>query len=210
MGGEGQPQLLLAEFRPGRLRPCLPPHGCSNAYPWSASQRLTRSRPCGLSQKATCYACRHQASTPASLATSPAVDDSHATGWSAVTYELWRSFHSRLLRYSTGRGQRRAVSPSSICEPSATALRRAVQDKTGWSTARSGLTGLATGIPSFLLFSTTTGVQVLDVGDAFANNIGVVSWAIAMLLAVGIGSQANSAGTCRVGLIAAVLLSTGR
>lgn len=66
----------------------------------------------------------------------------------------------------------------------------AVQDKTGWSTARTGVTvGLATSVPSLLLFSTTTGVHVLDVLDAFVNNVGVVSSAIAMLIAVGIGTR---------------------
>ncbi len=66
----------------------------------------------------------------------------------------------------------------------------ALKDKTGWSTPRAGLTvGLATGIPSVLLFSTTTGVQVLDVLDAFVNNIGVVGSAIAMLLVVGLGTR---------------------
>lgn len=92
----------------------------------------------------------------------------------------------------------------------------AVQDKTGWSTARSGLTvGLGTGIPSFLLFSTTTGVQVLDVVDAFVNNIGVVSSAIAMLLAVGIGTRLapelgrhlSAVSTLRLGRVWLVLVT---
>lgn len=61
----------------------------------------------------------------------------------------------------------------------------ALQDKTGWSTRRVAVTvGLAAGIPSVLLFGTSSGLNVLDVLDAFVNNIGVTGSAVATLVLV--------------------------
>ncbi len=61
----------------------------------------------------------------------------------------------------------------------------AVQDKTGWSPRRAGLTiGIATAVPSLLLFATTSGLNSLDVVDAFVNNIGVVFAAVLTLVLV--------------------------
>ncbi|MCR2799625.1 sodium-dependent transporter [Microbacterium sp. zg-Y818] len=61
----------------------------------------------------------------------------------------------------------------------------AVQDKTGWSTRRAGVAlGIATAVPSILLFATSSGLYTLDVVDAFVNNIGVVLSAILTLLLV--------------------------
>nr|WP_234037456.1 sodium-dependent transporter [Leucobacter sp. L43] len=60
-----------------------------------------------------------------------------------------------------------------------------LQDKTGWSTRRVAVTvGLAAGIPSVLLFGTSSGLNVLDVLDAFVNNIGVTGSAVATLVLV--------------------------
>lgn len=62
----------------------------------------------------------------------------------------------------------------------------AIQDKTGVSPARAGaLVGITCGIPSIILFSTTNGLNAVDVVDAFINNIGVVSSAIVMLIMLG-------------------------
>ncbi|QTV80672.1 sodium-dependent transporter [Microbacterium sp. NIBRBAC000506063] len=62
-----------------------------------------------------------------------------------------------------------------------------VQDKTGWSPSKAGLiVGLATAVPSILLFSTTSGLSSLDIVDAFVNNIGVVAAAVFTLLLVAI------------------------
>lgn len=68
----------------------------------------------------------------------------------------------------------------------------AVQDKFGVSPARAGLlVGLVTAIPSVLIFSTTNGLNALDVMDAFINNIGVVGSAILMLVMVGLVARHN-------------------
>ncbi|MBO1901077.1 sodium-dependent transporter [Leucobacter weissii] len=59
----------------------------------------------------------------------------------------------------------------------------AVQDKTGWGSRRTAVTvGILTGVPSVLLFSATSGLNVLDVLDAFVNNIGVTFSAVVMLV----------------------------
>lgn len=59
----------------------------------------------------------------------------------------------------------------------------AFQDKFGWSpkTASLGLGAIMSAI-SVLFFATSTGLTTLDVVDAFINNLGVVSSAIAMTL----------------------------
>lgn len=85
----------------------------------------------------------------------------------------------------------------------------AVQDKTGWSTTRSGVTvGVATAVPSILLFSATTGVQVLDVVDAFVNNVGVVTSAVVML--IGVAYVARATPTLRAHLNAVSSRPVGR
>lgn len=66
----------------------------------------------------------------------------------------------------------------------------ALQDKFAWSTKRAGITlGLAAGVPSVLLYSTTSGLNTLDVVDAFINNIGVVASAVAILVSVCFGAR---------------------
>lgn len=86
----------------------------------------------------------------------------------------------------------------------------AVQDRTGWSSRRSGVTvGIAAAVPSVLLFATTTGLNVLDVVDAFVNNIGVVGSALAMLLLLGLVTREvwtlrdhlNAVSSFRVGTV---------
>ena len=63
----------------------------------------------------------------------------------------------------------------------------AIQDKTGWTPKRAGLVlGVTTAIPSLLLFSTTSGLNTLDIVDAFVNNIGVVLSAVLTLVLVAI------------------------
>lgn len=61
----------------------------------------------------------------------------------------------------------------------------ALQDKFGWNPTRAGLiTGVSTAIPSVLLFSTTSGLNSLDIVDAFVNNIGVVLSAVLTIVLV--------------------------
>lgn len=61
----------------------------------------------------------------------------------------------------------------------------ALQDKFGWAPARAGVvTGVATAIPSVLLFATTSGLNSLDIVDAFVNNIGVVLSAVLTIVLV--------------------------
>ncbi len=61
----------------------------------------------------------------------------------------------------------------------------ALQDKFGWSIRKSGIiTGVAATVPSVLLFATTSGLNTLDVVDAFINNIGVVLSAVMTLVLV--------------------------
>ncbi|MFT3942305.1 MAG: sodium-dependent transporter [Ancrocorticia sp.] len=61
----------------------------------------------------------------------------------------------------------------------------AFQDKFGMSHRRAGVfTGIATAIPSILLFATTSGLNTLDIVDAFINNIGVVASAVLTLVLV--------------------------
>lgn len=63
----------------------------------------------------------------------------------------------------------------------------AVQDKTGWTSRRTGIAvGVAVAIPSLLIFATTSGFYALDVIDSFINNIGVVGSAVVSLILVGI------------------------
>lgn len=60
-----------------------------------------------------------------------------------------------------------------------------VQDKFGMSrTTAAVLVTIICALPSFLLFATTSGLHALDTVDAFINNIGIVSAAIAMCIIV--------------------------
>ncbi|WP_297554943.1 sodium-dependent transporter [uncultured Actinomyces sp.] len=59
----------------------------------------------------------------------------------------------------------------------------AFQDKFGYSARKAAVTvGAVAGVVSVVLFSTTTGLNTLDVVDAFINNVGVVFSAIVMTL----------------------------
>ncbi len=95
----------------------------------------------------------------------------------------------------------------------------AVQDKFGWTSRRSALTvGIAAGIPSVLLFATTSGLHALDVLDAFVNNIGVTFSAVVMLVLVAwvlrqvgpLARHLNAVSSIRVGALwkAAVMAIT--
>lgn len=84
----------------------------------------------------------------------------------------------------------------------------AVQDKTGWAPAKTGvIVGVAAAVPSIVLFSTTTGINTLDVVDAFINNIGVVTSAVLTLILVAwvaravprLANHLNAGATLRVG-----------
>jgi neurotransmitter:Na+ symporter, NSS family len=92
----------------------------------------------------------------------------------------------------------------------------AVKDKLGWSrwatvTVVVGLSGLI----SLLLFSTTSGLGVLDVTDAFANNFGIVGAALVAVLVVSWGlrrldeliGHLNAVSSFRVGKVYKVLLA---
>ncbi|MFN3865934.1 MAG: sodium-dependent transporter [Demequina sp.] len=58
----------------------------------------------------------------------------------------------------------------------------ALQDKFGWSARRGALTvGLTSATLSMVLFGTTTGLYVLDVVDLWANQLGIVVGAVAMI-----------------------------
>lgn len=92
----------------------------------------------------------------------------------------------------------------------------AVQDKMGWSPARAGVTiGIATAIPSLLLFATTSGLNTLDIVDAFVNNIGVVFAAVmTLVLVVLIGRKApelarhlNAVSSMKVGLLWKIMVT---
>lgn len=89
-------------------------------------------------------------------------------------------------------------------------VQSAVQDKFHWSDRRAALTvGLTAGIPSVALFATTSGLHVLDVLDAWVNNIGVVFSAVVMLVLVAwvfrqvtpLGRHLNAVSTLKVGAV---------
>ena len=91
-----------------------------------------------------------------------------------------------------------------------------LQDKTGWSNRRVAIVvGLAAGIPSVLLFGTTSGLNVLDVLDAFVNNIGVTGSAVAMLVLVawvfravpGLRSHLNALSSLKLGPVWTIAVS---
>ncbi|WP_375003073.1 sodium-dependent transporter [Aeromicrobium sp. CTD01-1L150] len=86
----------------------------------------------------------------------------------------------------------------------------AVQDKTGWSPAKAGaIVGVAAAVPSIGLFATTTGINALDVMDAFINNIGVVTSAVLTLVLIcwvvratpRLAEHLNAGGSVRVGAL---------
>ncbi|WP_080792550.1 sodium-dependent transporter [Corynebacterium pacaense] len=90
-----------------------------------------------------------------------------------------------------------------------------VADKTGWTGRRSAIfSGAVTGIASLLLYSSTAGLSILDVIDAFINNIGVVSSAIVMVIALGWGvrllpelrDHINAVSSLRVGKLWMVMI----
>ncbi|HRO29318.1 MULTISPECIES: sodium-dependent transporter [Micrococcaceae] len=61
----------------------------------------------------------------------------------------------------------------------------AVKDKLGWSRWTTVIVVVGTsGLISLLLFSTTSGINVLDVTDAFANNFGIVGAALVAVVVV--------------------------
>ena len=84
----------------------------------------------------------------------------------------------------------------------------AVKDKLGWGrwTATAVVVGLS-GVVSLTLFSTTTGVQMLNTMDAFANNFGIVGAALMSVILVmwvarhgdRIVSHLNSVSSFRLG-----------
>lgn len=90
-----------------------------------------------------------------------------------------------------------------------------VADKTGWTGRRSAIvSGAVTGLFSLVLYSTSAGLSILDVVDAFINNIGVVSSAIVMVLALGWGTKIlpelcdhiNAVSSFRVGKLWMVMI----
>ncbi|WP_104083682.1 sodium-dependent transporter [Cryobacterium sp. Y11] len=67
----------------------------------------------------------------------------------------------------------------------------AVQDKSSWSRARSTLVvGIPLALISILLFPTTTGLNLLDVTDAFVNSFGIVAVALVAVVAMSAGFSA--------------------
>ncbi|MGO1886145.1 MAG: sodium-dependent transporter, partial [Citricoccus sp.] len=91
-----------------------------------------------------------------------------------------------------------------------------VKDKLGWSRwmTVSVVVGFA-GIVSLLLFSTTSGINVLDVTDAFANNFGIVGAALVAVVVVswvlrrldGMVGHLNAVSSFRVGIVYKVLVA---
>lgn len=92
----------------------------------------------------------------------------------------------------------------------------AVKDKIGWSrwTTVIVVVGLS-GVVSLLLFSTTTGINTLDVTDAFANNFGIVGAALVAVVVVSwilrrldrMVSHLNAVSSFRVGRVYKVLVA---
>ncbi|GAA1129987.1 sodium-dependent transporter [Citricoccus alkalitolerans] len=92
----------------------------------------------------------------------------------------------------------------------------AVKDKLGWSrvTTVTVVVGVA-GIISLLLFSTTSGINVLDVTDAFANSFGIVGAALVAVVTVSwvlrrldrMVSHLNAVSSFRVGWIYKALVA---
>jgi neurotransmitter:Na+ symporter, NSS family len=92
----------------------------------------------------------------------------------------------------------------------------AVKDKLGWNRWTTALVVVGTsGIVSLLLFSTTSGLNVLDVTDAFANNFGIVGAALVAVVVVSwvlrrldnIVRHLNAVSSFRVGRVYKVLVA---
>ncbi|MCY1157483.1 MAG: sodium-dependent transporter [Citricoccus sp.] len=92
----------------------------------------------------------------------------------------------------------------------------AVKDKLGWNrwTTVIAVVGTA-GLISLLLFSTTSGINVLDVTDAFANNFGIVGAALVAVVVVSwllrrldnMVNHLNAVSSFRVGRVYKVLVA---
>jgi NSS family neurotransmitter:Na+ symporter len=92
----------------------------------------------------------------------------------------------------------------------------AVKDKLGWSrwVTVSVVVGIS-GIISLLMFSTTSGIHLLDVTDAWANNFGIVGAALVAVLVVSWGlrrldnliNHLNAVSSFRVGRFYKVLVA---
>ena len=92
----------------------------------------------------------------------------------------------------------------------------AVKDKTGWSRlVTTTVVGGLCAVLSIMLFGTTTGVYVLDVSDAFVNNLGIVGAAFIAVLVVSWGMRRlpalaehlNAISSFKVGLLWRILIS---
>jgi len=92
----------------------------------------------------------------------------------------------------------------------------AVKDKLGWSRwATAAVVVGASGIISLLLFSTTSGINVLDVTDAFANNFGIVGAALVAVVVVSwllrrldnMVNHLNAVSSFRVGRVYKILVA---
>ena len=92
----------------------------------------------------------------------------------------------------------------------------AVKDKTGWSRlVTTTVVGGLCAVLSIVLFGTTTGVYVLDVSDAFVNNLGIVGAAFIAVLVVSWGMRRlpalaehlNAISSFKVGLLWRILIS---
>ncbi len=92
----------------------------------------------------------------------------------------------------------------------------AVKDKTGWSRLVTTLVvGGLCAVISITLFGTTTGVYVLDVSDAFVNNLGIVGAAFVAVLVVSWGvrklpvlaDHLNAVSSFKVGMFWRILVS---
>ena len=67
----------------------------------------------------------------------------------------------------------------------------AVQDKLGWLRVKAALVvGIPMALISILLFPTTTGLNLLDVTDAFVNSFGIVAVALVAVVAMSAGFSA--------------------
>ncbi|MGM7671095.1 sodium-dependent transporter [Microbacterium sp. A93] len=92
----------------------------------------------------------------------------------------------------------------------------AVKDKLGWSRWTTVIVVVGgSGIISLLLFSTTSGLNVLDVTDAFANNFGIVGAALVAVVVVSwvlrrldnMVGHLNAVSSFRVGRVYKVLVA---
>ncbi|WP_136088972.1 sodium-dependent transporter [Auritidibacter ignavus] len=91
-----------------------------------------------------------------------------------------------------------------------------IMDKTGWSRARVvAIAGGLSAVVSLLAFSTTSGIHLLDVTDAFVNNIGIVGVSLVAVFVVSwvlfrlneLVRHLNSVSSFRLGWIYKILIS---